>query len=1117
MADKRRRRSLRIFYPRSSTPEVASVSSSTPSPIESRVYDRPDGSPSTGDGSSPKVRPRVLSRPNRNSVFGSLRSLHSLDEDEKALTKSDSKSSSLQGDADSPGKGMFGSHVKRGAEVQVTGTSIWKRSQSQYIVLTESHLVRFKSQAKASEMFPIIPLGSKNIPNRNSISTMGSYSDMQFGAYMDITQGVALDEVIAVHRVEDGRPHFAIEVSYLDEQGKRSSALQLNFNTPKDAETWTVAIREHAAIRRAQNTQTYQQKTLEYLARMLDKERDYNPLHFRVFKVVQRSPVRQASRSPSDDSSKNTSSVCYFVIGLNRVHFVPIPRISGRSSSTSLSELEAPSSFGITSLTSVRIHQKDDTFDLYFRTPLRQPYVASLASYDASQIALWLRFASEYLRPEWVVQPFVFDVPTGLEDQMDPPTFPSEDNNCFDRTLIAFCSALDVDTSRIYYSVDYNCEDAPCFRLLPPATGFVYSITELLAVLRALRYNECFTSISFANINLGSLRSVYDPFGDSDDSLCTRSGAIVDVPGHANLSVLQQELRALALKSRKLRRFDFSHTMPSLRDGSMSSGIPEALTPLCKKSLTNVDWITLTGIRLSDNDIDYLVDAASERQCHIRALEIGECGLSVHDVDVLLTTLGIHDNTMEVLDISGAQGRFSPELFQRAIGAFSRIRRLNLTRVQKTAGPEPLIAPEILLSWRLESLHLSGMYLNEQSVDTISTYLASSKSELLRELFINQCGLTGKDLAIFFQSMMREPGIGRNMHVSASENRLGNGSSFLCRCIANNQTPTSITMRMVDFEKEYQFRELATAVAHNKTIRSLDIAQASLPYDASMETCEALKEMFARNDVLEELDISGDMAHLDVARFGIGLNIALLGLENNTALKLLRIEHQNLGLQGANTLAGVIESNKCLIEIHCEHNDINLQSFTVLVNALKRNKTLLYLPAQSADRTRSIEKMKEEIETVDKCDEPQSPRIGTFKKSFHAVVPKAPRHRRQSSTVSDHSNGSFTQQDINDLVRTLEERWNAQTARQQQYLLRNYQLATGLTLEELESKSESTTRPGTADTLARILAQVNFDRPLTTSGLGVDMDHTTSPVSFTDEKRASNVKENPKAFLLPGD
>jgi hypothetical protein len=95
---------------------------------------------------------------------------------------------------------------------------------------------------------------------------------------------------------------------------------------------------------------------------------------------------------------------------------------------------------------------------------------------------------------------------------------------------------------------------------------------------------------------------------------------------------------------------------------------------------------------------------------------------------------------------------------------------------------------------------------------------------------------------------------------------------------------------MVDYQREDHFRELIKAIRKNKTLKYLDISKASLPYDASDETCEALKLMFAHNDTLEELDISGEHAHLEVAKFGIGLNLALTGLTKNKALKVLRIE-----------------------------------------------------------------------------------------------------------------------------------------------------------------------------------------------------------------------------------
>lgn len=1108
MADKKRRASMRVFHSRSETPTsiVTSIPSNTSSPVESRsprMY-TPHIQTASADTQVAKGRPRVLQREKRSSNIGSLRSLRSSDEDEKDALHSNSTPSSLYGDGGYSNQGHFGDTVKKSTELQAGGTSVF-RKKSQYLVLTESHLVRFKNQNKASEVFPSIPSLAKNSFSRSTMSSISSYTELQSAAIHDVTQGVPLEDIVAVCKLEDGRPYFTIEVFFLNERTRKSGSMQLSMSDPRDADAWVATIRSSATATRLQYDRTTHPSTVEYLAQVLERSQDYDPAHFRIFKVAQRVPVRPAARAVQDDLIRTSSTVCFFVIGLNRVHFVPLPRTGDRSSSTSLVDLDVPSSFGVLSLSGVEVQSADDAFNLYFHAPLRQSYVAQLASNDSSQIALWLRYQCEFLRPEWCLQPFRFVVPDGLEDQMDPPTFLPEDNNCFDRTLIAFCAAADADVARIYYSVDYTCEDAPCFRLLPPATGPLYSPIELLVVLKALRYNEAFTSISFAHNNLRPLHDVYDRSDDDEDGSCTRSGGYVHLTGHAELSVLQHEIRALALKNRRLRRLDFSHTMPkpsSTRRGRSGCGIPEALVPLCKKSLTNVDWITLTGIALSDTDIEFLVDAASVRACHLRALEVGDCGLSIHDVDVLLSTLGIHDNTMEAIDISGVQGRFSSDLFQRAIGAFSRIRKLNLTRIQKAAGPEPLIAPEILLGWRLESLQLNGTTLNEQMIDAISAYLACPKSDTLRELSVNQCNLTGRDLAVLLSAMTRDSGVPRNMHVNANENRLGVDCGYLSRCVARNHAPAVLSMRTIDFQKETNFRELMYALTDNTTLKRLDISCASLPYDASTEACEALRDMFAKNSTLEEVDISGEVAHLDVARFGIGLNMALTGLNRNTALKVLRIEHQNLGLQGANTLAGVIEVNQSLLEIHCEHNGINLQSFTVLVNALSKNQTILYMPSQDADRIKSLAKVREEFGALERLTEPQSPKVGTIKK----VINVRKSHGRYSSATSTNSVGSFTENDMTATLSALEEQWQVQVRRLHQYLARNHQVRMGAAWPD-GNVEEDDGRPATAESLGQLLARVRLDRtPLA--------DLVNSPLDMTEEPCPVR---NSAVFTFPDD
>jgi hypothetical protein len=82
-----------------------------------------------------------------------------------------------------------------------------------------------------------------------------------------------------------------------------------------------------------------------------------------------------------------------------------------------------------------------------------------------------------------------------------------EDFGSFKRTLDAYLAAYhcqDVD-----WEINWKTRFAPEFRLLPGKRGS-YSPLQLLAVLRALRYNDYFTSLSFRDIDLSVLHGIQD-------------------------------------------------------------------------------------------------------------------------------------------------------------------------------------------------------------------------------------------------------------------------------------------------------------------------------------------------------------------------------------------------------------------------------------------------------------------------------------------------------------------------------------------------------------------------------------------------------------------------------
>lgn len=539
-----------------------------------------------------------------------------------------------------------------------------------------------------------------------------------------------------------------------------------------------------------------------------------------------------------------------------------------------------------------------------------------------------------------------------------------------------------------------------------------------------------------------------------------------------------------------------------------------------------MDWIVLNGIKLGDSDLDYIVDAASQEASHLRALEVGDCGLSVHDLDLVLSTMTSQETTLEAVNISGIQGRLSPELFHQQIGYFGQIRKINLTRVARTSGVEPLIAPETLLNWRLEELSLSQTVVNKETVESIAAYLVSDRSSSLRILRFDQCGLTGADVATFLRCMTRPADRVRNLHLHVSENHLDTNYELLFKAIADNNTPTHMSMRMIDFKKEEHFRELVEAMRKNTTLKYLDISKASLPYDAGPETCEALQLMFEENETLEELDISGEYAHLDVARYGIGLNQALTGLKKNKSLKVLRIEHQKLGLQGANTLASVLEENTSLQEVYCENNDMNLQSFTVLVNALQRNESITFLPDMNADRYQSLERVRREFINIKRDAPSHQPNLATtsIRRSIHAAMTigqpsgghrlaksslnsrtQKDGHYSSGATLPESSSSDSMGQEVESTLRSLNRKWDMEVDRLHQYLYKNYCSLHGIPFDAAEYRDSSgvdmvdDARPVTSTSLAMTLGELDINVSLS-EAISHDIEQSSAIPPFDSEK-----------------
>lgn len=302
----------------------------------------------------------------RPSVFGSLRSLHSLEDDEKSLGRS--KGSSVVDDEEvSDMRNGIGSMVLHHGEVQTTG-GMWRR-RSQYLVLTDTHLVRFKNQSKAADMFPMIPpsFARSTAANRQSITSINSIQDTQLPASTDSSAGIPLNCIIAVYMLDEGKPSSSVEVAYLDERTHKASFVQMQTPDVQELNLWMMGIRSASELIRTADPLPFDQRSIEHVARMLQYERDYDPEVFRMFRVIQMASSKSPSRASSDDLTKLSPMGCYLVIGWHKLHLIPLHKASTRASVVSLTDLEMATSFGLMNLTSLSMEWGDDSLHLTFR------------------------------------------------------------------------------------------------------------------------------------------------------------------------------------------------------------------------------------------------------------------------------------------------------------------------------------------------------------------------------------------------------------------------------------------------------------------------------------------------------------------------------------------------------------------------------------------------------------------------------------------------------------------------------------------------------------------------------------------------------------------------------
>ncbi|KAI0887205.1 RNI-like protein [Annulohypoxylon maeteangense] len=840
------------------------------------------------------------------------------------------------------------------------------RTKKEFLVLTPLALVKFKSRSAAVERFPQISVSNSGTDTLSPVESVSSLRDL--GASGELF--VPLEKIVSVFNNEGTRPSFGIEVWWSDRKGATFTCLQLDFSLPDDRDDWLKQIRHAIKIRaKAFPEELIPSEIESELKRRVQPQHEQHwDAQIEIFPVIPRRPCMSPTAN-SGEVKKGWRDKSAFYIVLTR-KFCYLAQFM--KSSTAEKYNPTMIRFGLVGLSKVNVILNDERFDLVFRLPLENPTKLELSSRHHRSISSKLYKMDAYIKPAWPLwtrrEVFFID---GEAPQMPLPN--GEDYCGFKTTLGAFiegycCAPVD-------WMVQWkNVRHAPQFTLLAPKGQSSYNAYQLLAVFRALRFNDFFKSLSFRGIDFSSLAGIFDNTTRLESTTWLsrtgkRSLTRVEFDLVENSSVLFQEIVALLLGSESIRHIDLTNVLAREPTVSLGNGqtAPSPTGQVCEivppivllwKSLqTRCNSINISGNPLGVPDVAGLSRALQNRPDFLKKISISRCHLDENALALLWEGLHEQRSSIENLDVSHNSGLIEASKAAETLVDASRLRRLNLAYAIKGNLNGPLFRPWSATSnfepWHLEELDLSGWKVNFDTLCGIMKFIELDESRSLRRLALTNCGISGE----MATGLLCRLGAGRDMHLLLSDNPLELGSTDWIDLIHGNEAPRMLHLNMVQFQHESNFNRLLKALAHNKTIEFLSMIGTGPPDRTSPKTLELLSRFFELNDTLQYLDLSGYSGKLEDSHMGWGLSGALGGLKQNITLRQLRVRNHDIGsAEDVSELCRVLAVNKGLAMFDCQQNSFNHHQFAKLVHALNYNHHIISFPLSDTDRQYAVQK-----------------------------------------------------------------------------------------------------------------------------------------------------------------
>ncbi|KAF9404758.1 hypothetical protein BGZ94_003966 [Podila epigama] len=801
--------------------------------------------------------------------------------------------------------------------------SIFRKDSKEYLLLTNSSLLKYKTMEKAAKVF-----GNQSV--WSSTSGHQLLTPAQTSLITKDHRLLSLNSIVGVHTTHLPGSDPQIIIEYLVSISSQPSTM--HFTPAADQlEGWLKELRQGCNYHAAQagliaKGTRQRQWVIEKL------QNDHISLPANVpendptslaaggmwrayFKHQKIKGVPHSESGPHDTKVPLEGKVIVVAVGTSFVHFLP-HNLGNGSTKEDMKDERIILQYPLLTVRSIQYKERDDTFSISFGTTLRQRTVQmTFVAARAREIIIAIRARIESLR--WLYPLGRKGIDLTLSETLSKPipVLPKDylADLGFEDLLRAECYAMGVDRS-VYNNIVVDGFVLRVRKTTDKNDGLRdYSVDEMKCLFRAMRFNTTFKEISFHGTLRYGLR-------------------------------LDQEFYELLMGNPQIRSLDLHNChLDTSTIGSIGRAIRDAYGAGLR-----LEALYLNGNNASDGaDVMTLAKGIVKHAGTLHALDVGNCQITGDGINQIMHAFvanpDVASHTLETFSIhANAESKVNSFILDMFLKHSMRLESLNLSALTSWSK-SPILMAETLASCGglLRCLDLSGMALHSTTLDQILLWISSPGFETLEQLKVEGCGLDGVQFSTILDAVGKSSN--NKVEILAGRNLLSDGNDLpesLVAILASGET-SSLGLRQTCWS-ENALRQLFVSLSQNSFLKKLDLSSVSLASnrDPDVETCKLLGQMISSPaSRLEELSVQGEETVDLTSRMGRNLWRSFQGLGSSHFLTKLDVRRNRFKDEGALALAEALRVNQSLIWLDMDENDVTTEGFNAILSAFYQGGT----------------------------------------------------------------------------------------------------------------------------------------------------------------------------------